>query len=249
MPLSVIVCLLAVILFLAYKLPSPYENIPINPLSDYSNSLFPGFPVNWTREKEERGIEHNNLIQRFGKRLFEGQGVEGVESVAIMSPEKLLLLDKFGNVHIGDENTGKTSLHPTVPYIGPGRPLGYHYRHNQAGGVLFVCNSLTGLLQANFGKDISSSSVLMLSQNVTYANDLDISADYNSIYFTSATAAPVILNIHGFYDTMRGCLLNMVIFLLLSLKCFISASRKHMECTFLYLPISLVPKQKCLFHC
>ena len=166
--------------------------------------------------------------------------VEGVESVAIMSPEKLLLLDKFGNVHIGDENTGKTSLHPTVPYIGPGRPLGYHYRHNQAGGVLFVCNSLTGLLQANFGKDISSSSVLMLSQNVTYANDLDISADYNSIYFTSATAAPVILNIHGFYDTMRGCLLNMVIFLLLSLKCFISASRKHMECTFLYLPISLI---------
>ena len=209
MNLSFIVAAFAVIFFQVYKLPSPYENIPINTLSDSSKALLSGFPVNWDKERKERGIEQNDLIQKHGKRLFQGQGVVGVESVA-ESNNKLFLLDKYGKVYVGDESTGETSLHPTVPYVGPGRPLGYHYRHNQEGGALYICNSLTGLLQANFGESISSSSVVMLSQNVTYANDLDISSDGMSIYFTSATAAPVILNVHGFYDTMRGCLLNML---------------------------------------
>ena len=114
MLVSIVVVILAVIVYVAYRLPSPYENIPINALSDSSSSLLPGFPVNWTKEKEQHAIQKNSHIQRFGKRLFEGRGVDGVESVAMMS-DKLILLDKFGNVYIGDEKTGKTSLHLTVP--------------------------------------------------------------------------------------------------------------------------------------
>ena len=204
--------LLAVVLYqLLHKFPYPYENIPITSLSEVSRSLLPPFPVYWDVEKAKRGIVFNSLIQQHGIRLFEDQGIKGVESVSRTSSSSLLLLDKYGNVYISDEGTQKVTRLPT--YVGPGRPLGYHYhQHEGGGGVLYICNSLTGLLSVNFDEKFSSSSTIMLSSNnITYANDLDVSIDGTSIYFTSATAAPVILNaVEGFYDTMRGCLLNML---------------------------------------
>jgi sugar lactone lactonase YvrE len=110
---------------------------------------------------------------------------------------------------------------PSLRYIGPGRPLGFHVVDD--GQALLVCDSLKGLLRVELGAtgtvtvlansltDGSSGAGPQLGGNshmVNYANDLDVAKD-GTVFFSSSTASAVAQHQDGFYDTMRSFLLNM----------------------------------------
>lgn len=62
------------------------------------------------------------------------------ESVAVKPDGSLFLLDKFGYLHIeAPDEKGTLGLLPAAAYVGPGRPLGFHFSQT---GDLIICDSL-----------------------------------------------------------------------------------------------------------
>lgn len=60
------------------------------------------------------------------------------ESVAVSPDGFLYMLDKFGNVL--KAKPGADTKPQRVTHLGPGRPLGFHFKPN---GDLFICNAGT----------------------------------------------------------------------------------------------------------
>lgn len=211
-------CVAAVCLAMIWTAPSgmphPYSGLSVEEISEESFARFPDVPANLT------GKFSNNYLAQYAKRMFVGQ-IHGAESVAVTSNGTLIMVDKFGYVHRALQTGAESDLDcgytlSTAPplYIGPGRPLGFHTAQN--GTVLFVCDSLKGLIRV----DLVTETIAVLSNRVSaptdslrdaeinYANDLDVDLD-GIIYFSSSTAGAVSLHATGFYDTMRSFLLNM----------------------------------------
>jgi hypothetical protein len=207
------------------SLPYPYETTHVHKLTNAQLNSVPIFPAVFTD-----AFMPNNKLQK-ARRLFEGQ-VFGAESVSVDSDGVLTMLDKFGFVHRAhsqqNQGTQQTDfvLQSATPraYLGPGRPLGYHFRSN---GKLVVCDSLKGLVEleiggANLNLKILSNSFLANSTSGTpsispidYVNDLDIlhgnseTSSHDVVFFSSSTAGVVARNTRmGHYDTMRSFLLN-----------------------------------------
>lgn len=175
---------------------------------------------------DDNSNQDNAWLSRV-RRLFEGQ-IEGVESVAVAPGGKLVLLDRYGYVHVAFPRSN--DAHPAVVeydlnppsefqklYIGPGRPLGYHVLENseEKDGdlVLLVCDSLKGLLKVNLSKRTIEilANIADDGQPINYANDLDVGPRSGQVYFTSSTSGVVGRDsVNGFYDTLRACVLNFV---------------------------------------
>ncbi|PSC75234.1 strictosidine synthase [Micractinium conductrix] len=181
-------------------------------------------------------------------RLFEGR-VVGSESVAVAPDGTLWMLDKWGVAHTAEALEGAAGgagdsadsgaegvvsgagalryrLHPQpAAYVGPGRPLGFHF---DAAGNLAICDSLKGLMlleRASGGGASSSGGITdeagaprwrlrclsnwAAGRPITYANDLDIAPD-GRIYFTDSSIIPPALNEapRPWYDTMRSYMLT-----------------------------------------
>jgi len=192
-----------------FRMPHPYDSTVAQKIgSEYiarlpGNAEGPAIPSNLTGKWAV-----NKRLKR-AKRLFQGK-IHGCESVAISEDTgELLMLDQYGYLHRASQSGRSFTMKSDPPlYIGPGRPLGYHVH----GGGLFVCDSLKGLLRvdlANGGIQILANA-LPSGTPLTYANDLDISADTSMLYFSSSTEGTVRLNGDGYYDTMQSYLLNLL---------------------------------------
>eukprot|EP00808_Paulinella_micropora_P025102 g81101.t1 len=205
--------------------PYPYEHVvPAIIAKERLDALSP-FPAQLTGAFEP----NTKLLQ--AHRFFTGPSLLGPESVAVLRNGSLLLLDREGYVQWGHPQ-GKDNYQfnprPKVcppstpdcrpaPYIGPGRPLGYHIvQETEAKVVVVVCDSLKGLVQAAFDSntgDLQEFKVLSNRETksgrpINYANDLDLSRDHQSVFFSSSTQHSVAFSGLGFYDTMRSFLLN-----------------------------------------
>jgi len=219
----ILVGLVAILLraWLPKTLPHPYESIPIQPLSrervarmhralNYSKS------EEWLNNTEKRSLSDNLEI------LFNGT-VMGAESVGIRplskSSNQLVMLDKFGYLHLAQPN-GEYLMKETepLPYLGPGRPLGFEFLDKD---TLIVADSLKGLVQVKFHEsnqgtlaqsdvDVSILTNTLDGSIINYVNDLDIDHRHQRVYFTSSSQGVVAFNsIEGHYDTMRSYMLNM----------------------------------------
>ena len=172
-------------------LPTPYEGIRAYDISGEALERLPQFPMK---------LNNTNDLLLLAKPLFKNI-VWGAESIAIDARDgSLLMLDKFGGMH---KASASHEIETSVGYIGPGRPLGYHFM--EEGRALVVCDSLKGLLHVDLAMD---NRVTMLDNRVTYCNDVDVAAD-GTIYYSSATAGTVRRNKEGFYDTMHSFMLTM----------------------------------------
>lgn len=202
--------------------PHPYSALSATPTDPSSVARFPQFPPDLSG-----AFARNEQLAQHATRLFEGR-VVGAESVALVPDGTLIMLDKYGYVHRARKSkSGEYLLQsedddaPTLPYIGPGRPLGFHVV--DGGDALLVCDSLKGLLRVDLrpagtikvlANSLSASSTGVgpqlggNSHVINYANDLDVARD-GTVFFSSSTANGVAQHPDGFYDTMRSFLLNM----------------------------------------
>mmetsp|Transcript_19254 Transcript_19254/g.64526 ORF Transcript_19254/g.64526 Transcript_19254/m.64526 type:complete len:406 (+) Transcript_19254:85-1302(+) len=143
------------------------------------------------------------------RHAFSGK-VVGPETVCPYHNGSLYVLDRYGQLRRGDPSeedpSGFALSGDDLPYIGPGRPLGY----TRAGPKLLVADSLKGLLEL----DLPTRSLRVLANRHAYVNDLDAlpgekGAPYGKVYYTSSTAQPPELardNDGAFYDTMGAYL-------------------------------------------
>jgi sugar lactone lactonase YvrE len=215
------------------KLPYPYDAYSSQEIPASHLPFFPGGsqpPLVDLYDNDQSTTEWRSGVRR----LFEGE-IEGVESVAVTPEGKLVLLDKYGYVHVAVPKD--PTMHPAEVeyilngehfqklYIGPGRPLGYHILvvdddndNNSKEIVLLVCDSLKGLLQVNLQQRTIQILTNMADdgQPIHYANDLDVGPLSGTVYFTSSTSGVVGWNSSqkssdgGFYDTLRSCILNYI---------------------------------------
>lgn len=149
-------------------------------------------------------------------RLFEGQ-VHGSETVAVGPDGRLVMLDKFGYLHEAmQDGKGGYRLQTGAPalFLGPGRPLGFHF---DAHGNLLVADSLKGLVMVEQGSrrlvllanSVSHDSPLQPGTHITYANDMDIARD-GTVYFSdSGTIQPMRNEQAGHWDTLEAYLQTM----------------------------------------
>ncbi|KAF8055388.1 MET1B [Scenedesmus sp. PABB004] len=153
----------------------------------------------------------NRLLQQHAVRLFEGQ-LHGVETVSVDSRTgRLLLPDKWGDVHEATPQPGGGYALRASPVaqLGPGRVLGNKL---DAEGNLVMCDVLKGLMRLN----TTSRRLEQLTARVSpprgappgappgapifYANGLDL-APNGSIFFTSSTDILPARARDGSYDT------------------------------------------------
>jgi len=153
---------------------------------------------------------YNNILNQSlvnASKIFDGL-IRGPESV-FLTDQKAYLLDQYGNLFTASPDLLRMDF---SMYIGPGRPLGFHKSNN--GPHLVVCDSLKGLLSVN----LDSKMITILANTYVdkhgkslpfvYANDLDISLDGKTVYFSVSTSIPPALNRGGFYDTMASYILS-----------------------------------------
>eukprot|EP00882_Tetradesmus_deserticola_P020787 GHRQ01022464.1.p1 GENE.GHRQ01022464.1~~GHRQ01022464.1.p1 ORF type:complete len:399 (+),score=115.02 GHRQ01022464.1:178-1197(+) len=156
----------------------------------------------------------NSLLQQYAVRLFEGQ-LHNVETVTVeASTGRLLLPDKWGDVHEALLlANGSYQLNPKpLAQLGPGRVLGSKL---DADGNLVMCDVLKGLLRLNtssgavqqLASRISASSAEAAGAPIFYANSLDIAAN-GSIYFSSSSDILPARAAGGLYDTGFAWVLN-----------------------------------------
>ncbi|WIA17796.1 hypothetical protein OEZ85_009308 [Tetradesmus obliquus] len=156
----------------------------------------------------------NSLLQQCAVRLFEGQ-LHNVETVTVeASTGRLLLPDKWGDVHEALQLAdGSYQLNPKpLAQLGPGRVLGSKL---DADGNLVMCDVLKGLLRLNtssgavqqLASRISTSSAEGPGEPIFYANGLDV-APNGSIYFSSSTDILPARARTGSYDTGFAWALN-----------------------------------------
>ncbi|GIL73771.1 hypothetical protein Vretimale_5363 [Volvox reticuliferus] len=169
------------------------------------------------------GIFAPNEILRKGHRLFDGI-IQSSEHVAISPGGNMTLLDKFGYLYEAEPAATVpgavfpeewTLDLPAAAYIGPGRPLGFHY---DAEGNLIIADALKGLLKLEKGtrrlelltSRVSPDAPVNPGSIVTYVNALDIASD-GTIYFSASQDIPVGLSPDkpAFYDTLRSYLLGL----------------------------------------
>ena len=226
-----VIAVLGSILVTHTKLPFPYEAHDAQELSEeYRSRLLGGTdaPLGWadfgafhTAAAADAALNEQTKkwLSRVQK-LFVGQ-IEGVESVGVSNNGTLVMLDKYGYVHLAekDDSISKESIDNNYGYqfvgekfyIGPGRPLGYHIVEENKNLILLVCCSLKGLLRVN----LSKRTIKILSNTapdgtpINYANDLDIGPKTGKIYFSSSTSDVVGYSAVGnYYDTLRSYILN-----------------------------------------
>ncbi|KAG2486526.1 hypothetical protein HYH03_014827 [Edaphochlamys debaryana] len=161
-----------------------------------------------------------NEVLRKAHRLFDNV-IQSSETVAVSPGGNLTLLDKYGYVYEAEPaskvpnavfpNEWALDL-PALDYLGPGRPLGFHY---DAQGNLIVCDSLKGLIMREAGTGrlvvltsrVSPDDPTAPGSPLAYTNDLDIArGEGGAIYFSDSQAVPVGLSPDQgpFYDTFRG---------------------------------------------
>jgi sugar lactone lactonase YvrE len=219
------------------KLPYPYDayesqEIPASHLPFFPGGSQPPLMDLYQDQDHDHDHDHdqsnNNKDWRSNvRRWFEGE-IEGVESVAVTTQGKLILLDKYGYVHMAvpkDPTAHPADVeyildgeHFQKLYIGPGRPLGYHILEGDDSEkeiVLLVCDSLKGLLQVHLQQRTIQvlTNVADDGKPINYANDLDVGPISGKVYFTASTAGVVAYNSNhgrGYYDTLRSCLLNYI---------------------------------------
>ena len=201
-------------------LPHPYETIPIQPLAPERVDRIQQ-ALNFSKSSAWAS-QDKRLLSESVRILLNGT-VLGAESVGIrhvaQDTNQLVMLDKFGYLHLAQpDGEYLMKKDAPLPYLGPGRPLGFEFLDKD---TLIVADSLKGLVQVKFlehKKDSISQSdieVSILSNTVdgsiiNYVNDLDIDHRHQRVYFTSSTRGTVALNaVEGHYDTMRSFLLNM----------------------------------------
>lgn len=203
------------------SLPYPYETIPIQPLAAervarMHQALNFSKSPEWVNDTAKRPFKENIEI------LFNGT-VLGAESVGIRpvssSEKQLVMLDKFGYLHAAQPN-GEYLMKEDqpLPYMGPGRPLGFEFLDKN---TLIVADSVKGLVQVKFAEskqatptqaeiDVSILANTVDGSIINYVNDLDIDHRHVRVYFTSSSRGTVAFNSHeNHYDTMRSYLLNM----------------------------------------
>lgn len=195
----------------------PVGNVDVTHLPVKSATSFSSLPL-------------NDALEKHGMKLYQHE-IQGVESVAIDEDgDDLYLIDRYGyvlranmsslfqpgmkNISSVLQDGGLPPRLEMVGYVGPGRPLGYHVYH----GNIFVCDSLKGLVR--FSLETRELEILVnragardskferFHGNVNYANDLDISRDGNTIYFTDSGDIAPALNREGYYDTMMSYILT-----------------------------------------
>lgn len=150
-----------------------------------------------------------NTHLRSARKLYQ-QLFFGVESIGLdRQTGRQYILDRYGFLYTSPNSTSKIEK---IAYVGPGRPLGYHY--NPRDHSLVICDSLKGLTRI----DLNSLDLSILSNRVSidspidpdspinYANDLDIDSDTGDVYFTDSTPISPALNRDGYYDTMQSYL-------------------------------------------
>ena len=135
------------------RLPHPFQNTPVVEIDDIRYGRIAATmaasvddPVRAVIVAKNNTAHHKLLDPSRLTRLFQGQ-VVGAESVAVNPDGRLTMLDKFAFVHHAAASAdGKMALmQDSKPlYIGPGRPLGYHYLNSD---ILIVCDSLKGLIE------------------------------------------------------------------------------------------------------
>ena len=145
-----------------------------------------------------------NAELRKATRLFQG-AVVGSESVAVGPDGTLWMLDKWGYAWTAAPDAAAPGGYrlgdAPVAYLGPGRPLGFHF--TPGGDALLVCDS-KGLLRLELGGGAAAAAAgggrLTVLANeaggrpIAYANDLDVSATTGKVYFSDSTVIPPILN-------------------------------------------------------
>lgn len=220
----VLVALVAIFLrpWLPRSLPHPYEAIPFQPLAPervarMHQALNFSKSGEWMSNTEKRPLADKLQI------LFNGT-VLGAESVGIRtnssSVNQLVMLDKYGYLHLAQPNGEylMSSNHP-LPFIGPGRPLGFEFLDKD---TMIVADSLKGLVQIKFQDtkqdalsqaDVDVSILTNTAEDgsiINYVNDVDIDHRHQRVYFTSSSQGTVAFNsIEGHYDTMRSYMLTM----------------------------------------
>ena len=145
-------------------------------------------------------IQKNTHLKDHSELFFDS--LHGVESVTMGPGSSITLLDCYGYAHIADKVDGSYQLRGSEEsaYIGPGRPLGSHYYRSS----LIVCDSLKGLIEWDGSK------ITILTNNVTYANDLDVD-DAGIVYFSDSQTTPVSFNPQlGHYDTFGSAMLGLM---------------------------------------
>jgi sugar lactone lactonase YvrE len=188
---------------------------------------------------KRRSIKLNILHDGNIKKLFESE-VQGAESIGFAATSsdagitRLTMLDKYGVIKQAqlDPVSGSFTLLNSSINIGPGRPLGFHH---MTANTIVVCDSLKGLLEVDLTERPSGMGdggrITVLTNAVSpplhspgtrplhppdqsslirYANDLDVSADRRSVYFSSSTDQGVVAYdpANDYYDTMRSFLLT-----------------------------------------
>lgn len=164
----------------------------------------------------------NELLKR-AHRLFDGV-VHSSETVVVSPGGNLTLLDKYGYVYEAEPASKAPNAVfpdefvldlPPRAYVGPGRPLGFHY---DAHGNLIICDSLKGLTMLEkdtnrlvvLSNRVSPDSPIQPNSPLVYVNDLDISHQDGTIYFTDSQSIPTGPSPDGsFYDTFRSYLLGL----------------------------------------
>ena len=151
---------------------------------------------------------------RRATKLLEGQ-IWGSESVQLSGDGAgltLTMLDRYGRRHVATGRGSPDAITLVTPPSGEsiglvGRPLGFI--HDSA-GRLVVCDSVAGLLRWDPSTRVTE--ILTNSADgapVNYVNAV-VEARDGTLYFTSSSSLPPALNAAGFYDTMRGAMLNLI---------------------------------------
>jgi hypothetical protein len=220
----VLIVLVAILLkaWLPVHLPHPYEAIPIQPLApERVQRMHQAFHFSkssrWIDEIPKKPLAHH-------LETWFHHTVVGAESVAIRpTSNQLVMLDKYGYLHLATLHGDyiKSNDNKPLPYLGPGRPLGFEFLNKD---TLLVADSLKGLVQIKFRENRQDSasysqadveiSILTNTANdgsiLHNVNDLDIDHRHERVYFTSSTNGTVAFDSHqGHYDTMRSYMLNM----------------------------------------
>ncbi|GLC34854.1 hypothetical protein PLESTM_000247100 [Pleodorina starrii] len=186
---------------------------------DVDPSLLP------TNPSPLEGVYAPNELLRKGHRLFEGV-IQASEHVAFSPGGNMTLLDKFGYMYEAEPAASVPGAVfpeewaldlPAAAYIGPGRPLGFHY---DGEGNLIIADALKGLLRLERGGSgrleilsnrVSPDAAVAAGSPVNYVNAMDISKEDGTIYFSSSQDIPVGLSLEkpAFYDTFRSYLLGL----------------------------------------
>lgn len=135
------------------------------------------------------------------------------------SDGSLWMLDKWGYVWTaagsgsgGTADEYRLSDEP-LHYMGPGRPLGFHF---DAAGDLVVCDTKGLMLLERGGTAGAPLRQRCLANSaggrpIAYANDLDISEATGAIFFSDSSIIPPALNAvppRPWFDTLRSYLLT-----------------------------------------